>query len=171
MLASELVSPLLWVDAMASVQSRQLNERRADGRRRWLGGLDGAVVAVLVALAVVATGEITTRRSATSAATERDSSWQAVLRVGDEARERGDMASARRAYLTALFRARGERSFAGVLSAAEGFGTLGDGEVVERALQMAVALDPSAEPLGAMRLEALRDRLAIRDVSKVHATP
>jgi hypothetical protein len=74
----------------------------------------------------------------------RPSSWQAVVRIGDDARARGDAGAARRAYLTALFRARGERSLLGVLSAAEGFKTLGDRDVVEHALRMAAAFGPDA---------------------------
>jgi len=67
----------------------------------------------------------------------------AVAALGEVVAGR-DAAAARRAYLTALFRARGERSLVGVLTAAGGFKTLGDREVVEHALRMAAALDSDA---------------------------
>jgi hypothetical protein len=53
----------------------------------------------------------------------------------------------RAARTSRLFRARGERSLLGVLSAAEGFKALGDREVVEHALRMAAALGPAAPPM------------------------
>jgi hypothetical protein len=167
----DLAFGLLRVAAMATVQTRHESERRDGDARRWLGGLDGIVAVLFVVLALGAMAEVGARRTTTGAAVG-DSSWQMVLRVGDEARERGDVAAARRAYLTALFRARGERSLAGVLSAAEGFGALGDAEVVERALTMAAGLDAEG-PLGAIRLEALRDRLAVSEPRSkaVHSTP
>ena len=168
----DLAFGLLRLAAMATAQTRHESERRGGDARRWLSGLDGIVAVLLVVLALGAMAEVAARRSTTTGATVGDSSWQVVMRVGDEARERGDVAAARRAYLTALFRARGERSLAGVVSAAEGFGALGDGEVVERALAMAAALDADG-PIGAMRLEALRDRLAASEprTKAVHSTP
>jgi hypothetical protein len=168
----DLAFELLRVAAMATVQTRRESERRDGDARRWPGGLDGIVAVLFVVLALGAMAEVAARRSTTTGAAVGDSSWQMVLRVGDEARERGDVAAARRAYLTALFRARGERSLAGVLSAAEGFGALGDAEVVERALTMAAGLDAEG-PLGAIRLEALRDRLAASEPRSkaVHSTP
>jgi len=66
------------------------------------------------------------------------------VRIGDDARARRDAAAARRAFLTALFRARGDRSLLGVLTAAEGFKALGDRDVVEHARRMADALGPDA---------------------------
>jgi hypothetical protein len=86
-----------------------------------------------------------------------------VLQIADDARARGEAGAARRAYRTALFRARGERSLLGVLSAAEGFKALGDREVVEHALQMATALGLDADDVASRRLQALRDRLDATD--------
>ena len=124
-------------------------------------GKDSVIAVMLFVLALGALAEVVAGRSATP---REASSWPVVLRAADAARARGDVPPARRAYLTALFRARGERSLIGVLSAAEGFKALGDREVVERALEMAARLEPDAgaTPLPT-RLQALRDRLAATD--------
>jgi hypothetical protein len=62
----------------------------------------------------------------------------AALRIRAVAKDQRLAApTARRAYLTALVRARGLGSVDGVLRTAEAFARLGDGEVVERALQVA----------------------------------
>jgi hypothetical protein len=125
-------------------------------------GKDSVIAVMLFVLALGALAEVVAGRSATQ---REASSWPVVLRAADAAR--------RRAYLTALFRARGERSLIGVLSAAEGFKALGDREVVERALEMAARLEPDAgaTPLPT-RLQALRDRLAATDAlpMAVHVT-
>jgi hypothetical protein len=118
----------------------------------------GSVIGVL--LFVVAFGAMTWRGVA-SAPAPRGSSWQAVLRIGHAAQARGDARTARRAYLTALFRARGERSLPGIVGAAEGFQALGDRQVVERALEMAAALGAEdGPPPVRIRLHALRGRPA-----------
>ncbi len=104
------------------------------------------IAAFLIVLAAGVVAEVVAGRSATTRSDLlRTTSWQVLLETGDQALARGDAPSARRAYMTALFRARGERSVFGMLSAAEGFRTLGDREVVERALTMAAALDPAGE--------------------------
>ena len=126
-------------------------------------GTGGVVALLLFVVAVAALGEVVAGRAAASRDAPPPSSWQAVVRIGDDARARGDAAAARRAYLTALFRARGERSLLGVLTAAEGFQALGDREVVEHALGMAAALGPAADDVSGGRLQALRDRLDATD--------
>ena len=126
-------------------------------------GTGGVVAVLLFVVAVAALGEIAASRAVATGDAPRPSSWQAVLRIGDDARTRGEAGAARRAYLTALFRARGERSLVGVLSAAEGFKALGDRDVVEQALRMAAALDPDAGDVAGRRLQALRDRLDATD--------
>jgi len=71
--------------------------------------------------------------------------WQGMVAVGDTYRVLGaragfraaSVAKARQAYLTALFRARGEASLEGVLRAAERFAELGDREVVEQCIRVA----------------------------------
>ena len=122
------------------------------------------VAVVLLVVAVAALGEVATERAATGLAAKHRSSWESVQRIGDAARARGDAAGARRAYLMVLFRARGEHSLVGVLSAAEGFKALGDREVVEHALRVAASLDPQGDGAAAgRRLAALRDRLDATD--------
>jgi hypothetical protein len=73
----------------------------------------------------------------------------AALRIGANAKSRRLAAPrARQAYLTALVRARGQRSVDGVVRTAEAFARLGDREVVEQALRIARDLagtDPEAE--------------------------
>lgn len=128
---------------MARLQAvRREQVEGADVERR--SGTGGVVALLLFVVAVAALGEVVAGRAAASPDAPRPSSWQAVVRIGDDARARGDAAAARRAYFTALFRARGERSLLGVLTAAEGFKALGDRDVVEHARRMADALGPDA---------------------------
>jgi hypothetical protein len=126
-------------------------------------GTGGVVAVLLFVVGVAALGEVVADRAVATSEATRPASWHAPLRIGDEARARGDLPAARRAYLTALFRARGERSLLGVLSAAEGFKALGDREVVEHALRMAVALGPEGADDAGRRLQVMRDRLDATD--------
>lgn len=129
---------------------------------------------IVFVVAIAALGEVVADRAAMGLDARRASSWEAVQRVGDAARARGDAPAARRAYLTALFRARGERSLVGVLAAAEGVKALGDREVVERALRIAADLDGAADPADAeRRLTLLRDRLDATDALPIaiHVQP
>ena len=126
----------------------------------------------LIVVAVAALGEVVGERTAVTVEAPRPSSWQAVLQIGNEARARGDAPAARRAYLTALFRARGARALPGVLSAAEGFKALGDRDAVEHALRMVVALGAdTADADTSRRLQALRDRTDATDAlpTSVHS--
>ena len=74
----------------------------------------------------------------------RSRSWKALLAAGDRAARIDDLLpqsghvreEARRFYLAALFRARRERSTAGVLGAADAFQRLGDAEVASAARRM-----------------------------------
>jgi hypothetical protein len=73
--------------------------------------------------------------------------WPAMLAVGDAAMRARDLvggqvseAHARRAYLTALLRARRQGSLDGVLAAGDAFGRLGDQAVVKQALAVATEL-------------------------------
>jgi hypothetical protein len=131
--------------------------------RSGTGGAVAVLVFVVAVVAVAAVGEVVARRAPATRDAPRSSSWQPVMRIGDDARARGDLGAARRAYLTVLFRARGERSLLGLLSAAEGFQALGDREVVEHALRMAAALSPDAGNKAGRRLQTLRDRLDATD--------
>jgi hypothetical protein len=144
--------------------------RREQGRgaevqsRSGVAGTVAAVALFVIVLAIAALGEMVGERTVTATEAPRASSWEAVLRIGDEARARGDVPAARRAYLTALFRARGERALGGVLGAAEGFKALGDREAVEHALRIATSL--GADRAGgdvAQRLRALHDRVDAAD--------
>jgi hypothetical protein len=73
--------------------------------------------------------------------------WPAMIAVGDAAMRASGLvgaqiseAHARRAYLTALLRARRQRSLDGVLAAGDAFGRLGDQAVVKQALSVATDL-------------------------------
>src|SRR5262245_468850 len=86
----------------------------------------------------------------------------AYLRIGDAAEfRRGFTAGARESYLTALFRARHERSIDGVLRSAQAFAALGDVDVVGYCLQVASRLaardpDPRAREVVAEVANRLR---------------
>ena len=88
----------------------------------------------------------------------------AYLRVGEADGLRRDAeAQARRAYLTALFRARRQRSLDGVLRVAETFADLGDREVTAHCLHVADGLARSSgDPDASARVTATRTRLAAR---------
>jgi len=148
---------------LQAVRRREQVEGAVVEPRSGTGGVVAVLVFVVAVVGVAALGEVVASRAAAPRDAPRPSSWQAVVRIGDDARARGDVAAARRAYLTALFRARGERSLLGVLTAAEGFKALGDRDVVEHALRMAAALGPDAANVAGRRLQALRDRLDATD--------
>ena len=129
-------------------------------------GQSGGVLALLVVVAALAAiAEVVAGRPApvvseppSVLAPGRASSTAALLRLGDEARARGDVPAARRAYLAGLFRARGERSLPDLVWAAEGFAALGDHAVVAEALAMAAPLAAAADEATRRRLAALRAR-------------
>jgi hypothetical protein len=78
----------------------------------------------------------------------RTGQWEALVEVGDAARRAGPLvrppsraaATASRAYLAGLVRAREQRSVEGVLRVAEGFESLGDREMVEYCIGVAGSL-------------------------------
>jgi hypothetical protein len=88
----------------------------------------------------------------------------AALRVGDATNNReAGLRKARRAYMAAMFRARGLGSLEGVVRAAEAFAMLGDRDAAANGLRIAVTLaDRAADAQSLARLEALRERLAER---------
>jgi hypothetical protein len=107
------------------------------------------------------------RRDAYSAAL-KSRRWDGMLAVGDASvrlaevpSERAAMlAEARYAYLSALFRARSERSLDGVLRAAEAFAALGDRDAARQALVMARAMTAGTQQAEiAERIRAIRERL------------
>jgi hypothetical protein len=95
--------------------------------------------------------------------------WEALIQVGDASlrigmasRERkvGE-ARARQLYLSALFRARSQRSVDGVLRATEAFALLGDHAVVEQGLRMAEQLAVQIPEVAALeQVRAFRARWA-----------
>ena len=94
--------------------------------------------------------------------------WEGMADVGDASLRlaelpdaRGAMvAEARRAYLSALLRARQQRSLDGVLHAAEAFAALGERDAARQALVMASAMSAgSGRAELAERMRTLRERL------------
>ena len=75
--------------------------------------------------------------------------------VGGLALQMGESPRAREAYLVALFRARDQRSFTGVLRAQEAFETLGDRPVALQCLHIA----GSMPGIGAVEQGIVRERL------------
>jgi hypothetical protein len=86
---------------------------------------------------------VTAWRDAYGAAV-RSGRWDAMIDVGDAALRVGPVpefreppdAAARRSYLTALFRARGQGAVDGILSACRGFALLGDVAVVKQCIEV-----------------------------------
>lgn len=94
--------------------------------------------------------------------------WQGMADVGDAALRlssvttppRSMVTKARELYLSALFRARAERSLDGVLRITESFADLGDRQVVGQCLAIANALAVSRNDAeGLARVRALAERL------------
>jgi hypothetical protein len=140
------------------------NRRREDEAMDRFDAKTVVVALLLVVVAIGALAEVGAGRAVIQSKPPRAMTWQVLVQSGDAARVRGDVAGARRAYMAALMRARGEGSVAGVLRAAEGFRALGDHDVVERALRMAAVPGPGQERGGDdARLQALRDRLDATD--------
>jgi len=100
--------------------------------------------------------------------------WEPLLYVGDAQRRVEQVsgfvmlgkASARANYLSALFRARDQRSLDGVLQAADAFSRLGDASVVRQALVVArdvAGRDPAAHARVDIAAEEIRIRSASAD--------
>jgi len=66
--------------------------------------------------------------------------WEPMLAVGEASVRIGQTAKARQSYLTALFRARQQRSLEGVLRTTDAFAALGDEAVVAQGLRIAQEL-------------------------------
>jgi len=81
--------------------------------------------------------------------------WEGMAAVGGLALQMGESPRAREAYLVALFRARDQRSFTGVLRAQEAFETLGDRSVALQCLHIA----GSMPGIGAVEQGIVRERL------------
>lgn len=97
--------------------------------------------------------------------------WEGMVAVGDASRRIAEVAGAREAYvprarqlyLSALERARQQRSVDGVLRAAEAFDALGDREAVNECVRIAEGLAAqSGEANTRERVRAFRERSATR---------
>jgi hypothetical protein len=96
--------------------------------------------------------------------------WEGMIAVGDAvfgmerliALPGGPRAKAREAYLTALVRARRDRSVDGVLRAAQAFSALGDRAVVEQCLGVAESL-AAGNARASHRIREFRTRAAGED--------
>jgi hypothetical protein len=95
----------------------------------------------------------------------RSRQWQALVAAGDGSLRCGERlpvkrpyrAQAAEAWRAALFLARAQHSVDGVLSVAEGFGRLGDGEGLSQVLRIADGL-AAADPSGEARRRVLEVR-------------
>jgi hypothetical protein len=102
------------------------------------------------------------------AAAIRSGQWEGMIAVGDASRRVGDRggapydgaARARQAYLTALLRARREKSVEGSLRAAIAFGELGDREVFAQALRIAEQ-QAGRDSITRARVRAVADRWSV----------
>jgi len=144
-----MIAMLIVVAAMAtSALRRDRQSLPVDAVARWngeIGRLDAALVAGDRAGAHRAWSEAWSAALASRR-------WDAFIRMGDASLRLGDLdghpatarARARQAYLLAMFRARAAGSIEGVLRAAEGFAGLGDRDVVNGALHLAIQLAADA---------------------------
>lgn len=154
LLLALLVAGLVVMEMVAEAPS-------AVGPHVWTAPLDQAEAALERGDAAAA---MSAWREAQGAAL-RSGRWEGMIAVGDAARrlaeagrDRADgLARARQAYLTALFRARRERSLDGLLSAAIAFGELGDRDVLAHALRMAEQ-QAGRDPLSRARVRTVADR-------------
>jgi len=137
-LGGTLGAVLLLGTAMASFAPRRPDDARSRAWTAPLHRMDEALAAGDIRLA-----ERAWRDAYGQALGSRR--WEGMVEAGDAAlriravakAQRLAAPTARQAYLTALVRARGQGSVGGVLRTAEAFARLGDGEVVEQALQVA----------------------------------
>jgi hypothetical protein len=102
--------------------------------------------------------------------------WEAMVAVGDASLRLAQLpeahaamvAEAGRAYLSALFRARHQRSLDGVLHVAEAFAALGDCDAAKQALVMAGTMTAGTQQAEiAERMRAIRERLEGRAATAV----
>ena len=104
-------------------------------------------------------------------AARRSGTWDALVQVGDASVRIGELAPARSGaararardlYLSALFRARAQRSLDGVLRVTEAFAALGDADVVSQGLRIAGRLAASQGPAAQDRVREAASRLGAR---------
>jgi hypothetical protein len=151
----------LLVAGLAAMERLAAQAPHAVTPHTWTTALDRADVAL-------AEGDIAGAMSAwreAHAAAMRSGQWEGMIAVGDASRRLGEgggaaresVARARQAYLTALFRARRERSVEGSLRAAVAFGELGDRHVLAQALRIAER-QAGRDPVSRARVRAVADR-------------
>jgi hypothetical protein len=106
------------------------------------------------------------------AAALRSGGWEGMVDVADVSRRFGadGTEAARRAYLTALLRARRQRSLDGLLRAAAGFGALGDREVLAHALRLAER-EAGADAVARERVRVVADRWMTPPLEAEHRDP
>jgi hypothetical protein len=151
----------LLVAGLAAMERLVAEAPHAAVPRAWTQALDRADAAMAQG---DATGAMSAWRDAHAAAM-RSGQWESMIAVGDASRRLGassgspreSLARARQAYLTALFRARRERSVEGSLRAAVAFGELGDRQVLAQALRIAER-QAGRDPVSRARVRAVADR-------------
>jgi hypothetical protein len=146
---------LLLMLAVGSVEMLTTDAPSAVAPSAWTTPLD-------LVDAALARGDDVAARSAwyeAHAAALRSAQWEGMMAVGDASRRLGadGPVRARQAYITALFRARRERSLEGLLRAASAFGDLGDREVMGHALLLAEH-EAGRDPLKRARVRTVADR-------------
>jgi hypothetical protein len=137
--------PLLGTIALAPVPDASAEADRRDWTG-WIAAMDRALAGGEPQAAAAAW-----REAYVAAHLSRD--WPGMIAVGDAAVRAGRAAGApevftpraRRAYLTALLRARRQASYDGMQAAADAFGRLGDREIERQARSLAVELAGRAE--------------------------
>jgi hypothetical protein len=157
-------SPLLPLSLIALIALLMIPPAAAEpGRDDWAGRLaamDQALAAGDTSAALAAW-----REAYVAAHVSRG--WQGMLAVGDAALRAGRASGipelaeprARRAYLTALLRARRQGSLDGVLAAGDAFERLGDRAVVRQAQAIAADLaERSGDGAARVRVQAFRAR-------------
>jgi hypothetical protein len=107
------------------------------------------------------------------AASMRSGHWRDLIDVGDAAILIGDVqdfpetaaGAARRSFLTALYRAKAQRSVEGVLRAAEGFASLGDGAAVQNCVAIANRV-ADTDAASRAQVQAFTERFAATRVDR-----
>jgi hypothetical protein len=151
----------LLVAGLAAMERLAADAPHAVAPHAWTTALDRVAAAI-------AEGDDTEAMSAwrdAHAAALRSGQWEGMIAVGDASRRLGEghgsrgesVARARQAYLTALFRARRERSVEGSLRAAVAFGELGDRHVLAQALRIAER-QAGRDPVSRARVRAVAER-------------
>jgi hypothetical protein len=152
---------LLLVAGLAVIERLAAETQHVVAPQAWASALEQAEVAM-------AQGDVAGARSAwrdAHAVALRSGQWESMIAVGDASRRLGvggdtrreGVARARQAYLTALLRARRERSVEGSLRAAVAFGELGDRYVLAQALRIAEQ-QAGRDPASRARVRAVAER-------------